>query len=155
MKPAQTLVVGIGNLERGDDAAGLEVARRLKERRDGTIVLESSGDAAELMEAWRQAAQVIVVDALEANGSPGRVYRLEPGPKPLPSALRHASTHSFGLATAVELARALGRLPPRLVVYGIEGASFGNGRGLSPEVARAVEEAVARVAREVEEARAA
>lgn len=155
MRPRRTVVIGIGNPDRGDDAAGLEVARRLKARRDGMLVLESAGEAGYLMEAWREAGQVILVDAVEGHGSPGRVYRLEPGQKPLPCALRHASSHSFGLVAAIELARALGCLPPRLVVYGIEGESFEHGQALSPAVAGAVEEVAARVAREVEEAHAA
>ena len=42
-----------------------------------------------------------------------------------------SSTHALGLADAVELARSLGRLPQRVVVYGIEGAAFEFGNGLS------------------------
>ena len=51
-----------------------------------------------------------------------------------------SSTHAFGVADAVELARALGRLPGRLDVYAIEGASFTAGDSLSPEVERAVDD---------------
>ena len=48
------------------------------------------------------------------------------------------STHALGVAEAIELGRALGRLPRRLLVFGIEGGSFDAGAGLSPEVERAV-----------------
>jgi hydrogenase maturation protease len=57
----------------------------------------------------------------------------------LPAGLFRVSTHRFGLADALELARALGRLPPRVVVYGIEGSRFAPGRPMSPAVAAAVE----------------
>jgi len=43
------------------------------------------------------------------------------------------------------LARALGRLPPRLIVYGVEGKAFEAGVGLSPEVKAAVQEVAERV----------
>jgi len=44
------LIIGIGNEYRSDDAVGLIVARRLKERlADSAIVLEQSGDGAALM----------------------------------------------------------------------------------------------------------
>ena len=56
---------------------------------------------------------------------------------------RPASTHLIGLADALELARALGRLPPRVVVYGIEGHRFGVGDPVSPAVAAAVDRVVA------------
>ena len=63
-----------------------------------------------------------------------------PASSELPAELFRASTHHFGLAEAVELARAVGQLPERLVVFGIEGASFGRGRGpRAPAVADAVE----------------
>ena len=53
-----------------------------------------------------------------------------------------ASTHGLGLAEAIELGRALGRLPARLVVYAIEGQGYATGAPLSPPVARAAEEVV-------------
>ncbi len=59
-----------------------------------------------------------------------------------------SSTHSFGVAEAVELARALGRLPARIVVFGIEGRDFAQGEGLSPDVDAAVDEVVRRVTEE-------
>jgi hydrogenase maturation protease len=77
------------------------------------------------------------------------VHRLDAAAGPLPTELFAASTHHLGLADAVELARALGRLPERLVVVGIEGRSFDAGEGLSPDVEAAVGDAVATVRREV------
>jgi hydrogenase maturation protease len=49
----------------------------------------------------------------------------------------------------VELARALGRLPPRLVFFGIEGACFDAGETLTPAVAAAVEQLDLKVGDEV------
>jgi hydrogenase maturation protease len=57
----------------------------------------------------------------------------------------HYSTHAFSVAEAVELARALGELPPKLVLYGIEGKNFDCGIGLSSEVEKATEEIVRRI----------
>jgi hydrogenase maturation protease len=64
----------------------------------------------------------------------------------VPADLFTCSTHGFGVATAVELARALNRLPPRLVLFGIEGKEFGIGRGLSTEVASVLPAITARIA---------
>jgi hydrogenase maturation protease len=74
--------------------------------------------------------------------------RFEAAAGPLPAALLHASTHSLGLAEAVELARALKRLPKRLTVYGIIARSFEPGP-LSPEVERAVDRLAANLATEL------
>jgi hydrogenase maturation protease len=58
----------------------------------------------------------------------------------------------MGAAEAIELARTLGRLPRRLVVYGIEGASFHPGAPLTPAVADAVKMAAGMVRAEIVDA---
>lgn len=133
------IVAGVGNPWRGDDAAGLAVARRL----DG-LALE--GDATALLDVFGVADHVIVVDACAGGGNPGDIRRFDAGAAPLPVALLRSSTHAFGVADAVELARTLGRLPRTLDVYAIEGEDFSLGRGLSPAVAAAVEALAAAIA---------
>ncbi|HEX5081512.1 MAG TPA: hydrogenase maturation protease [Blastocatellia bacterium] len=142
--PFLTLIIGIGNEYRGDDAAGLIVARRLKERlMDSVMVLEQGGDGAALMEAWRGAETVIVIDAVMSGAEPGTIHRLDAKTRPLPKDAFRCSTHAFGVAEAIELSRAMGELPRSLIVYGIEGKNFAAGARLSQEV----EEAVGEVAR--------
>jgi hydrogenase maturation protease len=122
------LFIGIGNPMRGDDAAGLLAARALRARGlHGVEVRELEGEPVDLMEAWQGAGLVLLADAVLSGGEPGQVHRVEVGREPLPALLAGASTHVLGLAEAVELARALERLPPRLVVFGIEGGSFQTG----------------------------
>jgi hydrogenase maturation protease len=135
-----TLVVGIGNEWRRDDAAGLVVARRLRAGApSGLRVLEREGEPTALIDLWSDTAEAIVVDAVSSGAPPGTIHRLDAAGGPLPAELFTGSTHALGLAEAVELARSLGRLPRRLHVYGIEGESFTVGTRLSPAVERAVE----------------
>ena len=98
------------------------------------------GEPVGLIEEWTGADAVIVVDAVSSGRPPGTIHRLDPLAAPIPAALSQGSTHAFGLAETIELARALDRLPHRLTVYGIEGERFTAGEELSPAVARAVEE---------------
>ena len=58
--------------------------------------------------------------------------------QPLPAHFAHTSTHAFGVAEAIELARALRQLPSSLVVYGVEGTTFEPGMCLSTAVAERV-----------------
>ncbi len=129
------LIIGCGNADRGDDAAGIAVARRLRER--GMPAMEHSRDGADLMEAWAGADRVILVDAVSTGAAPGAVAVWDA--RTAPVAGSRAGTHAFGVAEAVELARVLGRLPASLTIIGIEAASFAYGAPLTPEVARAVE----------------
>ncbi len=144
------LIIGVGNPFRGDDAAGLLVARRLNEMRlDSCVIIEHSGEGASLMETWKNAEAVILIDAVSSGRSPGAIHRLDPIRNPLPAQLFHSSTHAFSLPEAIEMARALDELPPRLLVFGIEGRNFRAGDELSREVTAALQEATNRILQEV------
>jgi hydrogenase maturation protease len=130
----------VGNAWRGDDGAGLAVARRLRELAPaGVEVREVEGDASALMDAWDGADRVVVVDAAQSGAAPGTVRRFDARAAPLPARCLRSSTHAFGVPDAIELARALGRLPAALEVYAIEGATFTAGNRLTPSVQRAVQ----------------
>ena len=149
---AQTIVIGIGNIFRGDDAVGLVAARRLRELPLKEVqVLELDGDISTIAESWQGAAKVIVVDAATSRGVAGAIYRFEAHAAPLPRKLfaTCCSCHAFGLAHQIEMARTLRQLPPCLIVYGIEGQDFTLGAPLSPEVAAAVPEVIRRVLGEI------
>ena len=147
----RVVVIGVGNEFRRDDAAGLAVARRLRQLApEGLKVVEAEGEGTALIEAWRGANAVIVVDAVRSGGTPGTLHRLDAHAGQVSADLFHASTHAVNPADAVELARALSELPPWLVVFGIEVDSVEAGRGLSEPVERAVGRAAEAVLREVE-----
>lgn len=147
----RVLIIGLGNEVRGDDAAGLAAARQLKrEFAERVEVLESGGDGAQLMQAWKDACSVIVVDAAASGAPPGTVHRFDACAEALPAGRFGGSTHAFGLTEAIELARALGELPRCLIIYAIEGKGFETGAALSPEAQAAVESLAARVRADVE-----
>jgi hydrogenase maturation protease len=169
-------IIGVGQEWRGDDAAGLLVARYLKQlvepqncrggpacpppggRTPGCapttntlVILENSGSVSDLLVAWQESEAVILADAVRGGGRPGEIYRFPVHERPLPAELFPAtSTHAWGVAQAVALSRVLGALPPYLVIYGIEGRDFGPGREVTPEVARAVPEAARQIRQEIE-----
>lgn len=141
--------MGVGNAWRSDDGAGLAVARRLADELPGVDVLEREGEPTSLIDAWAGAEAVWVVDAVASDAAPGTVHRLDASRAELPATLFRTSTHHISLAETVELARVLDRLPARLVVYGIEGASFETGEALTPAVAAAVDRAAESIREEV------
>ena len=144
------LVIGVGNLHRGDDAVGLLVARRVRQSApEGVTVLEHTGEGAALMEAWKGAGQVVLIDAVFSGAKPGTIIRIDCRELKGPRNLGLVSSHGFGVAQAIRLAAALGQLPPRMALYGVEAAGFVPGAEPSPEVAGAVEQAVALVLGEI------
>jgi hydrogenase maturation protease len=135
---------------------GLAVARRVRERLagvDGVAVVECAGDAAVLVDLWSASPVVIVIDAVRSGDGPGRIHRVDLVASRRPVILRGTSSHAFGLGEAIELARALGRLPPRLVLYGIEAGETGLGVPMSPAVAAASALVTRRIVRAVRQAR--
>ncbi|MFC4119869.1 hydrogenase maturation protease [Nonomuraea zeae] len=146
---ARTVVIGLGNDYRGDDGAGLAVARLL--RGMGVPAVENGGDPAELIEAWTGADVAIVIDAASSGEPPGTV-RCHRALGHLPGG--GASTHALSLADAVTLAGTLGRLPGELIVYTVEGAGFGLGAGMSEPAAAAVSYLARTIARDLGEPRA-
>jgi len=131
------LVIGLGNELRGDDGAGIEVARRLRglAAEAGIDVRAQQGEPAGLIDAWSGRKAVLIVDTMRSGAELGTICRFDASCEPLPAQLRgSSSTHALSLAEAIELARALEQLPPRAVVFAIEGQRFETGAALSDEV---------------------
>jgi hydrogenase maturation protease len=91
-----------------------------------------------LMDVWRGADALILIDAVTSGAAPGTVFRLDVSSSPLNRDLFKSSTHALGLADAVELSRTLGTLPARVLVFGVEVRDLSAGVGLSADVAGAL-----------------
>ncbi len=149
--PALVLVVGIGSPDRGDDAWGLRVAQAVAELGLTQVQVMVHEDPTELVHAWNTVDLAVVVDAVDAGLDPGELVVREMGADAdgLPSAtfarVAVGGTHAFGLAAAIELSRALGRLPRRVVLVGAQVGSVAHGVRMTPEVSAAVDPAVDRV----------
>ena len=140
------LIIGCGNLQRGDDAAGVLVAQQLRSL--GVEAKICGGEASELLDAWSRAEDVLVIDAVVTGAPAGTVHRWN-NPDSITFGKSVASTHGFGLAEAVGLALAIKRLPASLCICGIEGKNFAIGTAVSPEVKSAVDEVVKAIAVEM------
>jgi hydrogenase maturation protease len=138
---ARWLIVGVGNTYRRDDGVGPYVARLLMGRtRPDFAVIEQSGEATALIQACGEADEVIVVDAIRGGAPPGTVHQFDVRRASLAREWFRGSSHCLGIVQAIDILRSLGRLPGHVLVYGVEGESFGWGIGLSQRVERAARE---------------
>ncbi|MGA9883302.1 MAG: hydrogenase maturation protease [Candidatus Acidiferrales bacterium] len=145
----RALVAGIGNIFLGDDAFGVEVARRLSERGvpEGVCVqdfgLRGFDLACALCEPWDL---VILVDAASRRGQPGSVYLIDPdlnGKKDNSEVF--SDPHGLNPIHAIQLAKTMGTITARVLLVGCEPISFeseGQVAALSAPVAAAVETAL-------------
>jgi hydrogenase maturation protease len=149
-KGRRSVVIGIGNPDRGDDSAGRAVARWLDGKLPPDVeILEHDGEPASLLDRLEGVATAYLIDACTSGAAIGAVQRFDVTAVPLPQEAFSVSTHGLGLAEAVELARALGQLPDRCVVYAIEGGSFETGAPPSPPVVQATAEVGRRLQEEI------
>jgi hydrogenase maturation protease len=153
MDSARVLVAGVGNVLRGDDGFGVELAWRLAKRKlpAGVKVIETGIGGMSLVQELMQGYDaVLLLDAHQGSGPPGTLRLLEPELPDLsdldPHQLRDyfADTHYATPLRALALIARLGHLPPRVAVIGCEPSPHeGMRTGLSPRVAAALEEAEA------------
>ena len=144
-------IIGCGNQDRGDDHAGIVVAERLREL--GFDAETHSGDALGLIEKWSSDDDVILVDAVVTGAKPGtlQVWNFSRSGSGTVKFAEGAtvSSHGFDVAEAIELGRALHRLPSRLRIYGIETEQFDHGTEISEPVRGAILQAVERIRAEL------
>lgn len=144
-------VIGIGNEFRGDDGVGPLLVRQLRQRKDFEKIefLECSGDTTVLFEKWNPRDEVILVDVICSGGQAGSIYKFDALSAPLPSDLfPSVSTHVLDVSRSIELARSLGRLPKKLLVFGIEGKSFQTDSKLNLKVKKAMEKVTEEIRKE-------
>lgn len=148
-----TRVIGIGNAYRGDDAAGIRVAKALRDAKviPPARIHQCDGDGTAILGWFEGTDRVILIDAAEGDGEPGSIRRIDAVAEPMPRDLFARFSHTFGLAEAIETARSLGELPATTVVYAIVGASWEPGGAMTPAVAKAVNEAVRAITAELKD----
>lgn len=112
-------------------------------------MLDCGDEPTRLIEHLEGLDVAVVVDAVRTGSPPGTVHVVEVADGPLPAELGLASTHAFGVGEALELARMLGRAPRRVVIVGVEGAAFGMGDPVTPQVEAALAGAAEQVLRTI------
>ena len=121
-------------------------SRSARRAPDGVAVRVCEEEPTRLIDAFGDADVAFLVDAVSTGAPAGTVHRFDASEAPVPSRELRSSTHALGIGEALELARALGRLPRRTVVFGVEGSDFVAREGMTPAVAEGVARAVGEAA---------
>lgn len=139
-----TLIIGCGNLLRGDDAVGPVLVRRLLDRGlpEGTEVADGGTSGMDVAFRMRGAGRVVLVDAATTGGEPGTLYRLSGADVEVLPPLEGINLHAFRWDHALAFGRWLlkDEYPTDIVVYLIEAGGFEFGAPLTPAVEAAMEE---------------
>lgn len=131
-----SLIVGVGNVMRGDDGFGPELVASLAGRTE--VGLLDGGETPEDMLdriVQKFPSRLVIADAVALGGMPGEAALLEPGQLGKRIAV---STHNLSLLMFIKCLKE--KLPGMDVkILGVQPKSIGFGRGLCPEVRAAVE----------------
>ncbi|MDP9401576.1 MAG: hydrogenase maturation protease [Actinomycetota bacterium] len=137
------LVACVGNPLRGDDGFGAAVAARLGSLPAGVDLVETGiGGVALLQELMGGYDGLVLVDATDRGAVAGTVFVLEPE---VDEPVHVPDVHLANPDRVLSLAKALGCLPPRVVLVGCQPGADELGQGLSPPVARAVDVAIGEI----------
>jgi len=125
-------IIGVGS-PTGDDQVGWRVIDALRQgqksqgqksqlaaRNDSyeieLVTLDRPGT--QLIQYLQDTDMAILIDAIKCRNAPGTIHRFDDISQLDPDDL--VSSHGLGVATALQLMRALNQLPPKLVLFGIE-----------------------------------
>ena len=139
---ATAVVFGVGHPDRADDAVGPAVAEQVAARELPGVSVVPLVTPLELIDSWAGFDVVVVVDAARTGSPEGSVTVHRVRDASWPASSRALNTHALGLVDAIELARALDRLPRELVVVGIEGGNVQIGAPLSAPTRAAIDTGV-------------
>jgi hydrogenase maturation protease len=122
----RVLIAGIGNIFFGDDAFGVEVARRLAQGTmpKGVRVVDFGIRSYDLAFAIMDGYDVIVlVDAVPRGEKPGTVYLIEPEMEETgEAAFGVENAHGLNPTGVLQMVRSLGGQPSHLYLVGCEPA---------------------------------
>lgn len=115
------VVLGLGNVLCGDDGLGVVAVASLRRRYeipDSVEVLDGGTLGLALLSQIQESDDVILVDAIRADGSPGELVRLE-GDEVAPAVRDRLSVHQVGVADLLDALRWVDAYPRRLILLGL------------------------------------
>lgn len=149
--PTQTLILGLGNILLQDEGLGVDAVQRLRTRYRlpaEAEALDGGTLGLDLLPLVEDAEALLIVDAVQTGQPPGTLVRLEGEAIPAALAVK-MSMHQFGLGELLAVGALRGTLPPRIVLWGLEPASFKWGVGLSPAIEAQIDKLVEGVVQEL------
>lgn len=128
------LVLGLGNILLSDEGAGIRAVEELRKQYDlpaSVEIVDGGTMGLELLPYFEKRSHIVIVDAVKSGNPPGTVTRIEDPPAFLQE---KTSPHQIGLPDVLRIAAITDRLPPNVVLFGIEPKQLSTGLELSVDV---------------------
>ncbi|MGZ3775658.1 MAG: hydrogenase maturation protease [Pseudobdellovibrionaceae bacterium] len=142
-------LIGLGNNFRSDDALGILAARKVKSffSEDEVKMIESQGEVNEILDCFKENDFVFLMDAVASESlNVGEIIRIDfkdnGGSLNIDSFGNRTSSHAFIFKQIVDLATALDMLPRKLIIYGVVGDNFSEGKNISQQAMNGMEKMI-------------
>jgi hydrogenase maturation protease len=144
------LILGVGNTLLRDEGVGVHVVQRLQtmDLPEDVEVLEGGVLGLDLLEEMENREKLIIVDAVQGDGSPGTTYRLTRKEIEMGAGRCLTSLHEIDLPYVLHTADLLGQhINP--IIIGVEPKDMGIGLELSPEIEAQIPKVIDLVLKEI------
>jgi hydrogenase maturation protease len=151
VRDGQVLVLGLGNVLRGDEGLGVHALQRLT---DGYVLppqveaVDGGTLGLDLLPYLDGTPALLVIDAVQAGRTPGSLVRLQ-DEAIMPALALKLSLHQAGLRELLATSRLLGTHPAHVVLLGVEPDTIGWTTELSAPVAASMDALLDAVADEL------
>ncbi len=149
--PNKVVVLGIGNLLLKDEGIGVHIAQALQEAPlPNNVELEvlDGGTLPDASLSFGEVDKLIVVDAVQAGGEPGAIYRFRPEDIKTDDRVL-TSLHQVSLLENLWMMERFGQKSEDVVIIGIEPKDMNWGLELSPKLQQRIPQIIKVVLEEV------
>ena len=128
-------IIGCGNLLLRDEGIGVHLIEYLKKQTlpDDVELVDGATSGFDLIPVIQEAERVVIVDAIQAGGAPGDMYRFS-AEDLTARPVGIASLHDISLSDVLSIIRTVGTLPP-VTIIGVQPKDTAVGMELSAQVA--------------------
>jgi hydrogenase maturation protease len=129
-------IIGCGNLLLGDEGVGVHLIEYLKKQPlpEDIELIDGACGGFDLLPHFDDAQQVVIVDAIKADGKPGDIYKFTPDDFQTDSSPK-TSLHDITLKDLFQIIKKMGPLP-QITIFGVQPKVIEWGMELSEDVAK-------------------
>jgi hydrogenase maturation protease len=153
--PACIVVLGIGNLLWADEGFGVRCIEALQQRfefADHVRLVDGGTQGLYLIQHVQEADALLIFDAIDYGLAPGALQEIHDDEVPRFMGAKKMSLHQTGFQEVLSLAQLTGRYPERVLLIGCQPEELEDyGGSLRPSVKAAMEQALARAVRTLED----
>lgn len=140
MPRASTVIIGVGNYLMGDEGAGIHAIQKLRSTHltDHCEIVDGGTAGFSLLHIIEDRDLAIIIDCADFGGAPGEMRIFDPDDLRREET-RAAGLHATDILTVLDLARASGSYPQKVIIIGIQSGKIGMGTKLSAKVESALD----------------